>query len=1380
MGLLSNYKVSNKLIIILLPVFAILAAMIFFQFKSFSDKDLNNQKMFAADKNSKQVRRLIDDFEARGLEIATIFANNSDVIRAYNFENEKEGAAYLKNAIGGMLDKIKSQNNIDQIKLHFHKVPGKSFLRVWSDKRFDDLRGFRNTILEVYRTKKPVKAIELGRGGFAIRGIAPIFDGDKLIGSVEMFYSPLDIAKFIADGSEKLGLFFLVNKEKAEELFLKEEIEAKYKIEVGGHLASDQSAEWIDPVAMTTPENIIKAKETGEIINEDKGNFAVSYIPIKDFEGNVIGQTVFIKDFTQKIESTFSTIIMINTIIGVIIILIIIILIVGMKSFVSKPLNGMTLALESMSKGNINFKNNSNEQISGFLQNTNKDEIGELSRSFDTTVKIINNLVEEVQTLTNSASQGDLSYRGDCDKFSGSFNDIVCGINTTVENIVVPFNTAKDYMQKISSGVIPERITEEYYGDFDTIKVAINDTIFAVQSILDDTEKLSEAAQNGHLDYRADFNKFRGRWKDMVQGFNGVIDSIVMPLNVAAEYVDRISKGDIPPKITDEYKGDFNEIKNNLNQAIDSVNLLVTDAKMLSNAADEGKLDTRAEANRHNGEFRTIIDGVNRTLDNVIGPLNVAAEYIDRISKGDIPPKITENYNGDFNEIKNNLNQAIESVNLLVTDAKMLATAADEGKLDTRADASKHNGDFRAVVEGVNRTLDNVILPLNVAAEYIDRISKGDIPPKITDNYNGDFNEIKNNLNLCIDSLNAMLNDVDLIIDNIMHAKLRYRADSSKHNGDFSKLMKGINSTLDRVIDILDNIAAPIMGIDKEFNIVFMNTMGAALDKRDVKDIENDKCYNHFKTSHCETKQCACHRAQAENKTVSAETDAHPGGLDLEIKYTGFPIKDEEGNILGAFEIVMDQTEIKNTLKEIQEISEYQANETDKIVQNISKAAQGDFSTEFDLSAPNETTKEAYETLSHIIDSVETFINSVKGLQRDISELTDSAIEGNLSDRADASIHNGEFKRIIEGLNNILDEILQPINEAGQVLEVMATGDLRVRMQGNYKGDNATLKQNVNMLGDSLSQLIMQVNESVYNSASSASEISATSDSLAASTQEQSAQADEVASAVEEMSRTVTDNAMSASRTSEVANSNGEIAKEGAGVVEQTVSKMRDIANVVQNSAGSIQKLGDSSKKIGEIISVIDDIADQTNLLALNAAIEAARAGEQGRGFAVVADEVRKLAERTTEATKQIANMIKGIQKETESAVIAMNEGTSEVNSGIELADQAGLSLNKILNSTEELIDMINQIAAASEEQSATSEQISKNVVSISKVTAESAQRVEDVSKTANELARATEDLSMLMQKFKVDETLQILEEKEDLRISNSNDNSRHLPDFDA
>ena len=215
------------------------------------------------------------------------------------------------------------------------------------------------------------------------------------------------------------------------------------------------------------------------------------------------------------------------------------------------------------------------------------------------------------------------------------------------------------------------------------------------------------------------------------------------------EIANLVAAGDLSRDIPLK-DGDSSSVMASMKTMVGSITSLVTDANLLSQAAIAGKLATRADAAKHQGDYKKIIMGVNGTLDAVIGPLNVTAEYVDRISKGDIPPRITDSYNGDFNEVKLNLNNCIDNINALVTDASLLAQAAIAGKLATRADAAKHQGDFRKIVEGVNGTLDAVIGPLNVAAEYVERISKGEIPPRITDSYNGDFNEIKNNLNVLI------------------------------------------------------------------------------------------------------------------------------------------------------------------------------------------------------------------------------------------------------------------------------------------------------------------------------------------------------------------------------------------------------------------------------------------------------------------------------------------------------------------------------------------------------------------------------------------------------------------------------------------------------
>jgi len=201
-----------------------------------------------------------------------------------------------------------------------------------------------------------------------------------------------------------------------------------------------------------------------------------------------------------------------------------------------------------------------------------------------------------------------------------------------------------------------------------------------------------------------------------------------------------------------------------------SVKAMADDTVRLSRATLAGELATRADANRHEGEYRRIVQGVNDTLDAVIGPLNVAADYVSRISKGAIPAPITDTYNGDFNTIKNNLNVCIEAVGALVADATMLAQAAVEGKLETRADASRHQGDYRKIVEGVNGTLDAVIAPVTEVKRVMVALSQGDLTQKIDANYQGDFKVLQGAVNDSLDKLSEIIEQVRGAADALSNA----------------------------------------------------------------------------------------------------------------------------------------------------------------------------------------------------------------------------------------------------------------------------------------------------------------------------------------------------------------------------------------------------------------------------------------------------------------------------------------------------------------------------------------------------------------------------------------------------------------------------------
>jgi methyl-accepting chemotaxis protein len=982
----------------------------------------------------------------------------------------------------------------------------------------------------------------------------------------------------------------------------------------------------------------------------------------------------------------------------------------------------------------------------------------------------------------------------------------------------------------------------------------------AVGNLIAEAGRLTEAGVSGQLDTRGDVTIVPPEFQPIVQGMNDTLDAVIGPLNVSAEYIDRISKGDIPPRITDTYKGDFNEIKNNLNQCIDAVNAMVADAKMLSKAAVDGKLDARADASKHQGDFNRIVQGVNDTLDAVIGPLNVSAEYIDRISKGDIPPRITDTYKGDFNEIKNNLNQCIDAVNGLVADANKLSKAAVEGKLDARADASKHQGDFRRIVQGVNDTLDAVIGPLNVSAEYVDRISKGDIPPRITDTYKGDFNEIKNNLNQCIDALSGLvgdmnnmskqhdLGDIDVImpvekyqgaykvmaegvntmvnghiavkkkamacvkafgqgdfdaplerfpgkkvfinetveqvrvnlkaliadanslVKAAVEGQLDTRADASKHPGDFRKIVQGVNDTLDAVIGPL-NVSAEY--VDR-------------ISKGDIPPRITDTYKGDFNEIKNNLNQCidALSGLVGDMNNMSKQHDL--GDIDVIM-----PVEKYQG----AYKVMAEGV---NTM-----VNGHIAVKK-KAMACVKAFGQGDF------DAPLERFPGKKVFINETVEQVRA---NLKALIADANSLVKAAVEGQLDTRADASKHPGDFRKIVQGVNDTLDAVIGPLNVSAEYIDRISKGDIPPKITDMYKGDFNEIKNNLNQCIDAVNGLvadaIMLAQAAVdgkLDTRADASKhqgdfrkivdgVNRTLDAVLDPIKEAAGVLDELANydlrarvqgdyrgdhakikmSLNQTAQALHDSLAQVAEAVDQVNAAGEQiarssqmvaegASEQASALEETSSSLEEMAGMTRQNADNTQqakvlaegtreaavKGSGAMEKMVSSMGKIRSAAEGTAQIIKDINDIAFQTNLLALNAAVEAARAGDAGRGFAVVAEEVRNLAGRAKDAAKKTEELIAQSVKLAEDGEVISGEVNVNLNQIVDSVGKVTSIVAEIAVASTEQARGIEQVNKAMAEMDKVVQQAAANSEESSSAAEELASQSQELAAMVGRFQL------------------------------
>jgi methyl-accepting chemotaxis protein len=420
---------------------------------------------------------------------------------------------------------------------------------------------------------------------------------------------------------------------------------------------------------------------------------------------------------------------------------------------------------------------------------------------------------QEILRLVDASKEGHLTERGRASQFTGMYRTMVEGINEMLDAILLPIGEGNRILAQISSGKIDELIAQTYKGDHEKMKVAVNNVATVTQSLQKELVRLTEASKEGQLSERGKPEQFQGAYAEIVRGVNAMLDAILLPIGEGNRILAQISSGKIDELIAQTYKGDHEKMKVAVNNVATVTQSLQKELARLIEASKEGQLSERGKPEQFQGAYAEIVRGVNAMLDAILLPIGEGNRILAQISSGKIDELIAQTYKGDHEKMKLAVNNVGQVVQALHKELDRLIDASKAGQLAERGRAEQFHGAYGEIVRGVNAMLDAVIGPLNVSARYVDEISKGDIPAEITDTYNGDFNKIKNNLNVLIQAMNEITAGAEQIAKGDLTVTLKERSPEDKLMQALSSMVAGLTQTVSEIRTIAGEVASASQSI---------------------------------------------------------------------------------------------------------------------------------------------------------------------------------------------------------------------------------------------------------------------------------------------------------------------------------------------------------------------------------------------------------------------------------------------------------------------------------------------------------------------------------------------------------------------------------------
>jgi methyl-accepting chemotaxis protein len=819
-------------------------------------------------------------------------------------------------------------------------------------------------------------------------------------------------------------------------------------------------------------------------------------------------------------------------------------------------------------------------------------------------------------------------------------------------------------------------------------------------------ERLIQAIGGGSLTTRSDVAAATGDAKVLLSAVNELLDAALLPIGEGNRILDQIAHGKVDELIAPSYKGDHEKMKQNVNGIAVVMQRVRAEIGKLTDFSREGHLEKRGDTSGFQGAYGEVIESVNEMLDAILIPIGEGNRILDQVARGKIDELIAQTYKGDHEKMKQNVNGIAVVLQRFQAELGKLTEFSHQGKLEQRGDPAAFQGAYGEVIKGVNQMLDAILIPIGEGNRILDQIAHGKIDELIAQTYRGDHEKMKQNVNGIADMLRKFQSELGKLTESSRQGQLEKRGDPAMFQGAYAEVIKGVNEMLDAILlpigegnRVLDQIARG--KVDEliaqtykgDHEKMKQNVNGIAVVLRKFQD-ELSKLAEFSRQGQLEKRGDATAFEGAYGEVIK--------GVNHMLDAILLPIGDGNrvlrlisgGNLRERVEIECkgDHERMKQAINGVHSWLK-------NLIAFVTAIASGDMTAKMEKASDEDQIHEWLMLLKSNIGNVVA----------DADTLVKAAVEGKLSVRAEAGRHSGDYRRIVEGLNNTLEAVVAPLTVASDHIGHISKGDITGKIIDKYSGDYNLLMQSINTLVDNLTHFALEVQGAADQVAAGSEQSSATAQSMAQGASEQASSTEEASASMEEMSANIKQTAENARQTEKIA---GQSSKDA------------------QTSGDAVNKAVDAMQTIAEKITIVQEIARQTDLLALNAAVEAARAGEHGRGFAVVASEVRKLAERSQAAAGEISQL---------SA------------STVKAAQEAGQMLGRLVPDIKKTADLVTEISAACREQDVGADQINQAIQQLDKVTQQNASASEQMSATSEELSAHAEQLQSSVAFFRMD-----------------------------